>query len=122
MKLDLSPHYVQLAMDIPAQPGLTFKVSLNLQNRDELHLNASALWVDWSPCTNPKKVEEYFAAVSGLLSGDFRIREHWRGKHAVKAQLQRPSNDEWRTILTWIDFFPSLVPWPPKTYKIVQNL
>lgn len=122
MKLDLRPHPVELAMDIPMQPGLSFDMSLNLQNRDELHLNASALWVEWFPCTNPKKVEEYFEAVSGLLSGDFRILEDWRGKHAVRAQLQRSSNDGWKTIATWIDFFPSLVPWPPKTYKAVQNL
>lgn len=122
MELDLSPYPVELAMDIPVQPGLSFKVSLNLQNLDELHLNASALWVEWFPCTNPKKVEKYLEAVSGLLSGEFRILEHWRGKHAVKAQLQRSGNGGWRTIATWIDFFPSLVLWPPKTYKVVQNL
>ena len=122
MKLDVSPDPLELAMDIPAQHGLSFDVSLNLQNLDELHLNASSLWVEWFPCTNPKKVEEYFEAVSGLLSGEFCILEHWRGKYAVRAHLQRPVNGGWKTIATWIDFFPSLVPWPAKTYNVVQNL
>ena len=122
MDLDVNPDPVELAMDIPAQPGLSFDVSLNLQNLDELHLNASVLWVEWFPCTNPKKVEGYFEAVSGLLSGEFRILEHWRGKHPVRAELQRPLNGGWKTIAHWIDFLPSLVPWPAKTYKVVQNL
>jgi len=36
MNLDLHPAHMDLAMDIPAQPGLSFKVHLNLQNLDEL--------------------------------------------------------------------------------------
>lgn len=91
MKLDLHPAQVDLAMEIPAQSGLPFDVHLNLQNLDELHLSASALWYEWFPCTNPRKVERYLEAVSGLLSGEFRILEHWRGKRPVKAQLQLPS-------------------------------
>jgi len=65
MNLVLDHPHVDLAMDIPAQPGLTFKMDLNLQNLDELHLSASALWYEWFPCTNPKKVERYLEAVSG---------------------------------------------------------
>jgi hypothetical protein len=74
-------------MDIPAQPGLSFKIDRNLQNVDECHLSASALWVEWFPCTNLKKVAQYFEAVSGLLSGRFRLLEHWRGRRAVKVRV-----------------------------------
>jgi hypothetical protein len=87
MNLDLHHTHVDVAMDIPVQPGLSFKVHLDLQNLDELHLSASAFWCEWFPCTNPKKVERYIEAVSGLLSGELRILEHWRGKRPVKAQL-----------------------------------
>jgi len=38
MNLDPRPSNMDVAMYIPAQPGLTFKVHLNLQNRNELHL------------------------------------------------------------------------------------
>jgi hypothetical protein len=101
MKLDLAPAHVELAMDIPAQIGLSFDVDLNLQNRDELHLLASPFWVEWFPCTKPEKVDRYFEAVSGLLSGEFRILEHWRGRRPVKAQLQRPSRGGWVSLATW---------------------
>jgi hypothetical protein len=81
MEFDLQPANMDLAVDIPAQAGLSFPVFLSLQNLNELCLEASALGVSWFPCTNPQRVEKYFEAVSGLLSGRFRIFEHWRGKH-----------------------------------------
>jgi hypothetical protein len=119
MDMDLQPEHVELAMDIPAQPGLSFRVYLNLQNNDELHLCASTLWVEWFPCTEPKKVDAYFEAVSGLLSGKFRILEQWRGKRAVKASLQRPRDGGWKTIHGSSHLLS--IPWPPKTLKVVQN-
>lgn len=120
MKLDLHPAQVDLAMEIPAQSGLPFDVHLNLQNLDELHLSASALWYEWFPCTNAKKVQRYLEAVSGLLSGELRILEHWRGKRPVKAQLQRPSGGGWKNVATWLDV-SAVVLWPRKSYKVVQN-
>jgi hypothetical protein len=120
MNLDLHPKQVDLAMEIPAQPGLLFDLHLNLQNLDELHLGASALWVEWFPCTNSKRVEEYFDAVSGLLSGQFRILEHRRGERAVKEMLQRLKPGGWKTIATWSVLL--FVPWPQKTLEVVQNL
>ena len=120
MNLDLNPKHVDLAMDIPAQRGLSFKVDLNLQNVDELHLCASALWMEWFPCTNPKRADKYFEAVCGLLSGEFRILEHWRGKRPVKAKLQAPSHGGWKTVATWSVLLS--IPWPPKSLKVVQNL
>jgi hypothetical protein len=119
MDLDLHPSQVDVALNIPAQHGLSFDVHLNLQNCDELHLSASALWVEWFPCTNPQKAGKYFEAVSGLLSGQFRILEHWRGNRVVKAQLQRPSHGRWKTMANWLVMLS--IPWPPKTFKIVQN-
>lgn len=121
MNLDLRPEHVELAMVIPAQPGLSFPVDLNLQNLDELHLVASPLWVEWFPCTDSKKVEEYFEALSGLLSGQFRILEHWRGKRVVRAELQRPDGRGWKDMANWLTL-SVLIPWPPKTLKVVQNL
>jgi hypothetical protein len=80
MEFDLQPTHLDLAMDIPARAGLSFSVFLNLQNRDELCLQASALGVSWFPCTNPQKAEKYFE----VLSGRFRILRHSRGKRVVK--------------------------------------
>jgi len=120
MNLVLDDPHVDLAMDIPAQPGLAFKMDLNLQNLDELHISASTLWVEWFPCTKPEKADMYFEAVSGLLSGEFRILEHWRGRRPVKAQLQRPIRGGWESVATWGNV-SAIVPWPKKTFKVVQN-
>jgi hypothetical protein len=119
MNLDLHPEHLDVAMDIPAQPGLLFDVHLNLQNIDELHLCAAAFWFEWFPCTYPEKVEKYFEAVSGLLSGQFRILQYWRGKRVVKARLQCPSHGEWKTIARYSKEFS--LPWSHKTIEVVQN-
>lgn len=120
MNVDLHPKHVDLAMHIPAQSGLLFDVYLNLQNLDELHLEASALWSEWFPCTDPDRVDKYFRAVSGLLSGQFRILEHWRGNRPVKAKLQSPRHGGWKTIATWSVLLSA--PWPKKSFRIVQNV
>ncbi len=119
MILDLEPEHVDVAMEIPAQPGLSFPLHLNLQNRDELHLSASALWVEWFPCTDPSKVSQYVEAVSGLISGRFRILEHRRGTRTIRAELQRPGGTQWETLATWSTFS---LPWPAKTVHVVRNV
>ena len=119
MELDRKPEHVDLSMSIPCQSGLLFDVHLNLQNRDELHLSAGALWVEWFPCTNQDEKEAYLDAVSGLLSGRFRILEHRRGRRVVRAEIQRPRGETWETIATWAA--PS-VPWPRKTFTLLRNV
>jgi hypothetical protein len=120
MEFDLQPEGVDLAVDIPVQAGLSFPVFLNLQNLDELCVQTSSLNVSWFPCTNPQNVEKYWEAVSGLLSGRFRILQHWRGKRVVKAELQQPTDEGWKTI-TGCSYLYSVMPWPPKRFKVVQN-
>ena len=121
MNLDPHPSNMDVAMYVPVQPGLSFKVHLKLQNQNELHLVVSASLYQWFwfPCSNPEQVERYVEAVSGLLSGEFRIVEHWRGKRLVKAPLQRPDGSDWKTIATDIDAL-AIVPWPRKTLQVVQ--
>ena len=121
MRLDLYPEFVDLAMHIPAQPGLSFDVDVNLQNRDELHLSVSRLWVEWFPCRDQRKVEKFFEAVSGLIAGRFRILQHWRGRRTVLVQLQRPDGDGWETVASTLN--PTILfPWPPKVLKVLQNI
>jgi hypothetical protein len=110
---------VDVALDIPAQSGLLFNVSLNLQNLDELHLSAGALWVSWFPCTRPDRASEYVDSVIGLLSGRYRILEFHRGARAVKARLQRPLGGKWETIATRYAIFA--LPWPRMTQRVLRN-
>lgn len=100
MKKNLSDS-VELSIDIPVQPGSKYAVNLNLQNRDELHFSVENFWLEWFPCTDPSKVETYIDAVSGFLSGRYRILERYRGKKCTKAELQTPlEGGVWKTIGT----------------------
>jgi hypothetical protein len=119
MRLDKEPENVDVEMLIPQQPGLRFDINLNLQG-DELHLSAGAFWLQWFPCTRPEIIDGYRESVHGLVTGAYRIREHYRGGRAFKAELQRPIIDGWQTIGTtsWWAW-----PFPRRTVeKIVQNV
>ena len=115
------PNYEVMA-DIPAQPPrLAFSVGINLQNHDELHLTASHLWVEWFPCGDEEVFQRFMQAVSGLLSGRYRILESFVGRRPVKAALQRPiDHDAWETVACWSDL-GILVPWK-RTKHVVQNV
>jgi hypothetical protein len=120
MNLVLHHAHVDLAMDIPVQSGMSFKVWLDFQNGDELTLSAARSWFEWFPCTNQKKVDKYLEAVLSLLSGRYRILQHWRGGRVVKAQLQSPRDDKWKSVATSMNI-SALIPWPPKKLRVVQN-
>jgi hypothetical protein len=111
--------HVEISITIPVQPGLSHDVGLGLQNQDELHLYIGHLWVEWFPCTKRDRVEEYLEAVTGFLSGSYRVLEHYRGTKCYKAQLQKPANGGWRTIATWATIWTS---WPwKKTLREIRN-
>jgi hypothetical protein len=92
------PGGFDLELVFPGQPGLSFEIDLNLQNVDELHLNASGLWAEWFPCTKPDVLTRYVEAVRGVLAGSHRILQHRRGGRLVKSYLQRPVGESWETI------------------------
>lgn len=118
MRLDAEPRGVDLAMDIPQQHGLSFPVHVSLQG-DELHLKAGAFWLEWFPCSEKFISDTFFNAVTGVLSGRFRIVEYYRGDKAIKAELQELRNDDWKTIGTWSCLH---LPFPlRKTIKILHN-
>jgi hypothetical protein len=101
MFLDLDPENVDVELDIPKQNGLLFDISLNLQNTNELHLNAGALWQEWFPCSEQSISQQFFNVVFGLLAGTNRIVEYHRGSKIVKAVIQQPKGDDWETIASW---------------------
>lgn len=102
---------VEISITMPVQPGLSHSVWLCLQNRDELHFSAGHFWYEWFPCTESDRVEKYLNAVTGFLSGKYRIIEYYRGKRCYKAKLQKPDNNNWRTVATWSTI------WIPLSFK-----
>jgi hypothetical protein len=119
MELQLEHPHVDLNMEISRQPRMLFQMNLNLQG-DELHLQAGSFWLEWFPCTDPEIVGFYRDAVTGLLSGRYRIVEQHVGSLAVMAQLQCPHGDGWQTLGTWSNF-GVLIPWR-KTTRVLQNV
>lgn len=93
---------VEISIEIPEQPGLKHRVWLALQNGDELTLGIGAVFqTEWFPCTKPEKVDRYIAAVTGFLSGEFRVVAFLRDGRCVKARLEQPTGHAWRTVGYW---------------------
>jgi hypothetical protein len=112
--------HVDAAASLPFQPGLKFEVSINLQNQDELHLNAGeVLWVSWFPCGNQAVFEGFVAAVVGVLSGEYRIVEFFVLGQPLGAKLEQPIESGWKAVTGCSNLF-SFVPWP-RSRHILQN-
>lgn len=109
---------VEISLIIPEQTGLKHKIWLCVQNNDELHFSVGYFWLEWFPCTKPENVVSYIEAVTGFLAGNYRILEHYKGKKCVKAELQKPQGNDWKTIGTWAKLS---LPFLKKTYQEIRN-
>ncbi len=118
METDESPKFTDLELDIPIQDGLTHKIHLNLQNNDELHFQVDDFWGQWFPCTDPEVSDSFVSAVSGFLSGNYRIEVFSRKGKSFKRLLQSPENGSWK-----IEYTHSSLHWPCFNPQIryVQN-
>lgn len=122
MNLNEHPEHVDLALAIPKQSGLSFAINLNLQNVDELHLNAGKYWVEWFPCDKQSVADEYQEIVCELLRGDSRIVEYYRGKTFGRAQLERRVDGTWKKDAGCVHAFPLLFSlWLPEHTKTLHN-
>ena len=65
-------------------------------------------------------VDEFVEALTGLLSGRYRILESHVLGRPVAARLQRPSGPgRWKTVARWGNL-GVLLPWP-RRHRVVQN-
>ncbi len=111
---------VEISISMPVQAGLSHKLWLCLQNSDELGFSVNGhFYIEFFPCTKPDRVEKYLDAVTGFLSGQYRILEHYRGTKCHWARLQKPEGDKWRTIANWATIWIPL--WRKKTVKVLRN-
>jgi|SRR5579863_10076449 len=102
---------VEISITMPIQPGLSHKIWLCLQNRDELGFSAGHFYCEWFPCTKSNCAEKYLDAVTGFLSGEYRILEYYRGTKCYRAKLQKPEGGSWRTVANWATI------WIPLSFK-----
>jgi hypothetical protein len=118
MTIDRDPEHVELSMDILKQPGLDFDINLNLQNEDELHISTKDIWCEWFPLTD-QVIEEYVDAAKGLITGEYRILKFSKAEKDYKSLLQKPIDNEWKTIFRHITKFS--FPWTKLETQIIQN-
>jgi hypothetical protein len=110
----------EISITMPVQPGLSQKLWLCLQNQDELGVSVGRhFYIEFFPCTKPDRVEKYLDAVTGFLSGRYRVLEYYRGSTCYSAQLQKPEGDRWRTVANWATIWIPL--WFKKTVKELRN-
>jgi len=111
---------VEISITMPVQPGLSQKMWLCLQNGDELGFSVGKhFYIESFPCTKPERVEKYLDAVTGFLSGRYRVLEYYRGSTCYRAQLQKQEGDRWRTIANWATIWIPL--WFKKTVRELRN-
>jgi len=106
---------VEISITIPIQSGLVHEVWLCLQNHDELGFGVGRFYCEWFPCTKPQRVEKYLDAVTGFLSGNYRILEYCRGTKCYRAKLQKPDGDGWHTVANWATI------WIPLSFKTTMR-
>lgn len=89
---------VELLMHVPAQPGLSFELSLGLQNNDELGIGFDGFWSTFFPYASKRQfVSEVLDAIA---KGDCRLAVHTQLGAVVKRVLERRSSGEWETLYT----------------------
>jgi hypothetical protein len=91
---------VEISYTLSVQEGLRYKVELSLQNNDEVYFSTEDFVCSWFPVSDKQTVSNYVNAVSGFLSGNYRILKQYRGNKCIKSELQQPDGDGWKTIAT----------------------
>jgi len=83
-----------------------------------MHLNVSHFWVEWFPCTDKECTKRYIDAVSGFLSGEYRVVEYFRGEKYIKSKLQKPQDGKWNDMA---GHYGSLFPFFSNDMRIIRN-
>jgi hypothetical protein len=74
---------VEISITMPVQPGLSHKVWLCLQNRDELGFSAGHFYCEWFPCTKPDRVQKYLDAVTASCQANTEFLSTTWGRDAT---------------------------------------
>jgi len=89
---------IELLMRVPQQPGLSFELTLGLQNQDELNIGFANFWSYFFPYESKQQIVS--DALDALATGDCRLAIHTQFGRVVKRVLERRSNAHWQSIYT----------------------
>jgi hypothetical protein len=89
---------IELLMRIPKQWGLSFELTLGLQNVDELNIGFGEFWSYFFPFTEERKLVA--TILEAIALGDCRLATHRQFGVVVKRVLALRSSGSWRAMYT----------------------
>ena len=107
--LQVSPD--QVAIHFAAQDTLSRDVTITSDGAGLIRLTIDGIAVSW-PAGDECRV-----VILGLLGGHYRLVEEVRDNRVVKAQIQRPNGQQWRTVENWQGHGQGM-PWQRKTLVV----
>ena len=87
---------VELLMEIPRQAGLSFDLTVGLQNADELNIGFEGFWSYIFPFS--QKCELVSSLLDDIVSGACRLAIHRQFGFVVKRVLERRVGEKWKPI------------------------
>lgn len=87
-----------LLMCVPRQPGLSFEITLGLQNSDEINIGFEEFWSYFFPFETTKKTVSDL--LDALVLGDCRLAIHTRRGRTVKRVLELRTDGGWQPVYT----------------------
>lgn len=97
-----TPH-VELMMCLPQQAGLSFELTLALQNADELNIGFEEFWSYFFPFEAKRDVVS--RALDGIATGTCRLAIHRQFGSVVKRVLEQRIEGRWQGVYSAISRF-----------------
>jgi hypothetical protein len=94
----LSEPNMELLMRVPRQPGLSFELTLGLQNNDELNIGFEKFWSYFFPYQSTSQLVSEI--LDALATGDCRLAVHAQLGGVVRRVLEQRSDGNWQPIYT----------------------
>ncbi len=93
-RIDNAP--IELMMRLSKQPGLSFELTLALQNGDELNIGFEKFWSYFFPYEKKRRI--VLDALDAIASGDCRLAIHTQRGGVVRRVLEKLSDGLWQPI------------------------
>lgn len=88
----------ELFMRVPRQSGLSFDITLGLQNSDELNIGFEEFWSYFFPFEDRR--QRVADLLDGLATGECRLATHRQFGFVAKQVLEHRRDGQWRTAYT----------------------
>lgn len=92
----IEPAPIEVLVKIPPQPGLSFELTLGLQNNDEINIGFEGFWSYFFPYE--EAAPEVEKALDAIMMGDCRQAVHSRRGAIIRRVLEQRIDGRWEPI------------------------